>query len=121
MKVLEDILLNYNSKWTFESVCILCFRHKNNGKACLDCTSCEFFNQINCLKYLESEVKTTPKYKLSTIEYYVLATNAITQNDVSFSDQKILNELSDLGYYKRIPKNATPAYILANCEVLPNE
>lgn len=97
---------------------------KGIPKSCskTDCNDCDFLTiQKECCEiakdWLKQPYKKQP-YKLSQFEFDLIQTYRDCNTDCKLSEQMILRELKDKGYFKCVDYDTNIKDILANCEVV---
>lgn len=97
---------------------------KGIPKSCskIDCNDCDFLTiKKECCEIAKDWLKQPYKkltYKLSQFEFDLIQTYRDCNTDCKLSEQMILRELKDKGYFKCVDYDTNIKDILANCEVV---
>lgn len=88
----------------------------------IDCNDCDFLTiKKECCEiakeWLKHPYKKQP-YKLSQFEFDLIQTYRDCNTDCKLSEQRILRELKDKGYFKCVDYDTNIKDILVNCEVV---
>lgn len=88
----------------------------------IDCNDCDFLTiQKECCEIAKDWLKQPYKkltYKLNKFEFDLIQTYRDCNTDCKLSEQRILRELKDKGYFKCVDYDTNIKDILVNCEVV---
>ena len=105
MKNIEYIMKNNNLSNLKYSICRICYIDKHSIDCDGMCCNCEFNIALSALEYLEAE--RIEKIKLSKLEYDMIASYTVANDNTKFNAFQILRKLKEKGHFKEVDENLT--------------
>lgn len=105
MKNIEYFMKNTNLSNLKYGICRICYLDKHSIDCDGMCCDCEFNIILSALEYLEAE--RIEKIKLSKLEYDMIASYSVANDNAKFNAFPILRKLKEKGYFKEVDENLT--------------
>lgn len=105
MKNIEYFMKDKNLSNLKYSICRICYLDKHKIDCDDMCCNCEFNIALSVLEYLETE--RIKKIKLSKLEYDMIASYTVANDNTKFNTFQILRKLKEKGHFKEVDENLT--------------